>query len=84
VRHGARVGHTFAGFGTCSLCRRLESGHSRPERVSGQGFFNTEEERGPRWATEKGVRSSDEAPQAFFQAKCVEVEQQADRKTAHA
>jgi hypothetical protein len=60
------------------------SRHSLPERVSGQGFFNTEEERGPRWATEKRAPSSDEALQAVFQTKRVDDEQQANRKTAHA
>jgi hypothetical protein len=63
--------------------------HSLPEQVSGQGFFNTEAERGPRGATEKRTLPPDKAPlpnkapQAILQPRRVEVEWQADRKTAH-
>jgi hypothetical protein len=50
------------------------SRHSLPEWVLGQGFFDTEAERGPRWATEKNVASSDEVPKAVSQTKRMEVE----------
>jgi hypothetical protein len=59
------------------------------EWVSGQGFLNTEAERGPRWATEKRAQSSGEAlssnkaTQAILRTKRTDVEQQADWKTAH-
>ena len=62
----------------------LVSYHLMPEWVLGQGFFNTEAERGPRRATEKKVKVSGEAPRAILQVRRMEVEQQADRKTAHA
>jgi hypothetical protein len=74
--------------------------HSSAQWMSGQGFFNTEEERGPRRATEKkiqhGIRDSpnsqqsqlpaspNKAPQAILQANRIEIEQQAHWKTAHA
>jgi hypothetical protein len=65
--------------GGWTLCGGSVSGHLVPERVLGQGFFDTAAERGPRRATEKNVALSGEAPlsgkvpQAIFRAKRVEV-----------
>jgi hypothetical protein len=44
------------------------------EWVLGQGFFNTEAEGGPRWATEKKFPSPNKALQTTVQTKRMEVE----------
>ena len=49
------------------LCCRPASRHSTVERMSGRGFFCTEDVRVPRWATEKNSISPDEAPQTILE-----------------
>ena len=65
------------GHATWSLYCRPVGCHSTVARVSGQGFFCTEDAGGPRGATEKTTTSPDEAPQPII------APQQAARKAGY-
>jgi hypothetical protein len=75
----------FDGFGALEVVVvwRPVSCHSPSEWASGLGFFNTEEARGRRSATEKRVSSSGEALQTVSETQHVEDEPQAGGKSIH-